>query len=141
MISYVIAILLGIANALFADNVDISNQIFQYRNFDNVGYLNYMILTMAEVLSPTTITFSGVILLQNRDNNSIQSTLVFILIVLLTILTIGLQVLNNLLEVSICGWIIMGAWIISIALTWSINDVEETIQNHKKEKSDGKMIS
>ena len=144
-ISYFGALIIGVACALLSPNVDINQEFFTFGpNELKTGLSLYLLFSVSEVLAPTTITFSGtVLLLQSKKESVIRTTLLWVIIIALVVLSVCMKCFNNLIGIKVVATIIVLISILAIALSASISNIELNIELkqrfHKQEISDGKL--
>lgn len=143
LISYALAIIIGVGCAMFAPTIDINAGKYAYERINDLKLGEYLLFNVSAVIAPTTITFAGsILLLQNNRYGSVKSILLFIIMTAMVVLSIGLKIFDNYLAIKVSAWLIWILGFIGVLFSWLINEDPQTIcVKHKNEISDGKMVT
>lgn len=143
LISYIGTIIIGVIGAVMSPNCDFKEGIYRFGACNNdISLSVYLLFNVSEVLAPTTITFSGTILVLQSDKTSVvRSTILWLIMLALVGLSGCLQWCDSRIILMVWASLIVALSIASIVLSWSISDISQIKSTHKNEISDGKLIS
>lgn len=141
LISYIGALIIGALGALLSPSCNLNEDVYFFAPCaENLKLSVYLLLNASEVLAPTTITFSGTILLLQSDKKSVmRSTLLWLIMLALVGLSFCLQQFSNQKALMLVAIVIVVLSILSVLIAWLVCEISQIESVHKREISDGKM--
>lgn len=144
MITFVITLCMTFVIALivFDNNQNVMNQGFRFSMIPNLDGYSYLFSTTIQTIVPTTITFSGTILiLQSRSHmNRTYKVLLFISIILLALFGVMQSSVKTVFYLSFTNIVLFFLVILSIFFSKKIFNLNSSI-NKKNETSDGTPVA
>lgn len=147
LITFVITICMTAVIILLVLDSDYSNpektgQGLRFSVFTNMDFFSYVFSSIVQTIVPTTITFSGTILiLQSRSNmNRTYKVLLFISIILLALFGIMQNSVKSLVYLNFTNAVLLILIVLSLFFSKKIFNLNNSSTN-KKEISDGTPIA